>query len=122
MWGRYSAAVTSAIPDGSSTGVTRTIQVGGLASVDQDVVVKVELTHPAPAQLAITLTNPDNNQVAVWSHEAAAGPSLVVWRAPWGFSGDESVNGTWTLHVVDDVAGQAGTLDRWSLEITSRWD
>ena len=39
-----------------------------------------------------------------------------------GFSGDEQVNGTWTLRVVDLTTGQAGTLSDWHLTITSRWD
>ena len=37
-------------------------------------------------------------------------------------SGDASVNGTWTLHVTDTVAGEAGVLLGWSVYLLSNWD
>ena len=42
-----------------------------------------------------------------------------------GFSGDEQVNGAWTLTVTDTTPGSAtadAVLTRWSLLVGSRWD
>ena len=32
----------------------------------------------------------------------------------------QSINGTWTLQVTDNVAGNTGTLTNWSLAITPK--
>lgn len=107
------------------------LEVDGLATVDTDVIVRVEIAHADPSELHVTLTNPATNEVLVWDHEpspddyAFAQPwdgTLILHRAPNGFSGDESVNGTWMLTIEDDAGGEAGTLITWSLEIMSRFD
>nr|WP_255216130.1 proprotein convertase P-domain-containing protein [Pseudenhygromyxa sp. WMMC2535] len=100
-----------------------------LATVDTDVIIRVELDHPDPSALTITLTNPDSNEVMVWDQEL--GPvnypwfefdgEFVIHRSPVGFSADESVNGTWTLKIVD-AGDSGGTLKGWGLEIMSRFD
>ena len=43
---------------------------------------------------------------------------LAPEEALGAFNG-EVANGTWTLRVSDDLAGDAGSLDSWSLEITT---
>jgi subtilisin-like proprotein convertase family protein len=39
-----------------------------------------------------------------------------------GVPGDEVANGMWTLTVFDTVAGEQGTLELFTLELTSRFD
>ena len=110
--------------------VTSVLDVSGLASVDMDVIVSLTVTHPDPAALTITLTNPATNEVMVWNQEASpyelswypTPGTLSIVRVPVGFSGDESVNGTWTLSVSTAAGGGAGTLNSWGLEIMSRLD
>jgi subtilisin-like proprotein convertase family protein len=94
------------------------------------VIVTVHVEHPDPSALTITLTNPATNEVMVWDQEPSpydlswypdGGGALVLERVPSGFSGDESVNGTWTLKITD-TSGEAGTLVAWGLEIMSRLD
>jgi len=41
---------------------------------------------------------------------------------PCFFSGDESVNGAWTLRVIVRFPGQGGRLHGWELLLRSRWD
>ena len=53
---------------------------------------------------------------------AKHGHTLVIDRPVIGFSGDESVNGEWTLRVADRATGKVGTLLGWQLTVTSRWD
>ncbi len=109
-----------AIPDGDAQGVSRTLVVNGLATVDMDVELDMFVLHPDATQLRVTLTNPAGNEVVVFDGEA----SEIFWRRHpvIGFSGDEMVNGPWTLRVIDDVAGDAGTIDHWTLHLGSRFD
>ena len=119
----------SALPIVADSDTIVELEATGLASVDMDVIVVVDIDHLDPASLTITLTNPSNNEVMVWDHEA--GPTAYPWinfdggleirRVPLGFSGDESVNGTWTLKITD-AGGGGGQLLGWSVEIMSRWD
>jgi hypothetical protein len=108
------------VPDGDDNGLVRTVLVNGLATVDTDVELDMFVIHPDATQLRITLTNPAGAEVTVFEGEA----SEVFWRRHpvLGFSGDEMVNGEWTLRIVDDVAGDEGTLDHWTLRLRSRFD
>lgn len=99
------------------------IDANGLATVDMDVVVWVELDHPAPQELVIELLNPDGNQVPVANLQTSALHPGGVGIVPTGFSGDESVNGVWSLVVTDTVDNaNTGAVTSWSLEIMSRLD
>ena len=110
------------VPDGGT--LVRAIAARGLATVDTDVVLSLRVSHPRGSQLRITLTNPAGTEVLV--HQGAAPddgtPLVLSARSIMGFSGDESVNGEWTLAVTDRTLGQVGTLDGWQLTLTSRWD
>ncbi len=46
----------------------------------------------------------------------------MVADARASLRGDESVDGTWQLRVIDTRRGTVGTLERWSLTVGSRWD
>lgn len=120
--GVFTQTGQSTIPDGSPSGLDSALAVSGLATVDVDVIVEVTLDHPDWSQLTITLENPDGNVVTVWTEETAPVGATTLHRVPIGFSGDESVNGTWTLTVVDGASGESGSLEDWSLEIVSRLD
>jgi Proprotein convertase P-domain len=122
QWGVFAETHPVPIPDDGASSLTRTIVASGLATVDMDVVIKVELTHPDASELTITLSNPGGTVVGVWAGETAPGQDLVLERPVLGFSGDESVNGNWTLTLTDGTTGNAGLLLGWSVEITSRWD
>lgn len=108
------------VPDGDDDGLVRTVKVNGLATVDTDVELDMFVIHPDATQLRITLTNPAGAEVTVFDGEA---PEVFWRRHPvLGFSGDEMVNGEWTLRIIDDVAGDEGTLDHWTLRLRSRFD
>lgn len=110
------------IPTDGTT-VESQLAVAGLATVDMDVIVWVELDHPAPEELVIELRNPDGNQVSVANLTSSPLHPGGVGIVPNGFSGDESVNGNWALVVRDDVVNaNNGGVDSWQLEIMSRLD
>ncbi|MCA9688756.1 MAG: proprotein convertase P-domain-containing protein, partial [Myxococcales bacterium] len=112
----------AAIPDGGPT-LAINLEADGLTTVDTDVVIWVDTDHPAPEELVITLENPSGNVVPVWSKLPGPMHPGGLGIVPTGFSGDESVNGTWTLYVSDTVAnGVTGDVLGWRLEIMSRYD
>ncbi len=116
------AGAGAALPDGGAT-VEIELQASGLTSVDMDVVIWVDIDHPAPEDLIIELRNPSDNQVPVWNKQPGPLHPGNLGIVPTGFSGDESVNGTWTLVATDTAKnGQKGSILGWKLEIMSRLD
>ena len=98
--------------------------VYGLATVDTDVEVTARITHARSTDLRISLVNAAGTEQPVYDGSMAARSlrsPFTITRSVAG-SGDESVTGRWYLRVVDVRAGTTGTLDSWSLTVTSRWD
>jgi hypothetical protein len=120
-WGvEFGFEEAPAIPDADPAGVEHTFMVNGLATVDTDVEIDLFVDHPDASQLRITLTNPAGAEVLVFDGDA---PEVFLRRhAVLGFSGDEMVNGPWTLRVIDQVAGGTGSLSSWNLRLGSRFD
>lgn len=108
-----------AIPDNRPVGASAMLLAYGLATVDMDVWLKLQITHPRAADLRVTLTNPAGTEVTI---AVPAGENVDLDLPVHGFSGDESVNGAWTLKVVDKASGRTGTIDHVELVIGSRWD
>jgi hypothetical protein len=114
----------ASIPDASSAGITLELPVYGLATVDTDILLDLVIDHPRPADLQVTLTNPATAEVLIFNGPGGW-PASQLNRNRYvvhGFSGDEMVNGPWTLKVVDVAGGSTGQVLRFGLEITSRWD
>jgi|GEM_PF-2243837 len=119
--GTFSGPAVTIPADGATAEVS--MQVAGLTTVDMDVTILLDLDHPAPEELVIALRNPDGNEVSVANLQTTALHPGGVPIVPTGFSGDESVNGTWTLVVRDTVDNaNSGSISSWDLEIMSRYD
>ncbi len=119
----FSDVAAAAIPDGGT--LTRQLTGYGLATVDMDVELRALLHHDRPSQLRVYLANPVGTEVLVYDGPTASDDRdvyVAIDGGVRGFSGDESVNGTWTLRTVDLATGATGTLTSWHLTITSRWD
>ncbi len=107
------------IPDNGA--VTRTIQVTRKVLITE-LDVTVELQHPRPEDLVVTLIAPDSTEAVLRSRSAApvgrvvyddiATPvdSLAVFNG-------KLAAGTYTLRVEDKQAGQTGSLRNWNLRI-----
>ncbi len=125
MRSRFASEPAALIPDNKSAGVSAQLLAFGLATVDMDVKIDLHIAHPRPADVRVMLTNPAGNEVLVFDGATGSAPHGEIYlkgQALRGFSDDESVNGTWSLKVVDSRSGQVGTLHSFGLEITSRWD
>ncbi|HMV67412.1 MAG TPA: proprotein convertase P-domain-containing protein, partial [Myxococcota bacterium] len=115
------AVAAGTIPDGDPDGLVIEIPVSGLGTVAEDVLLALDLHHPEPSQLEITLTMPDGDSAVVHDHAALDGGTWSL-RRPAALPADTSIHGTWTLRVVDATPGDAGTVDGGALELVSRWD
>jgi len=124
MRGVFASEPALAIPDNKPTGATSQVLAYGLATVDMDVKLDLFIVHPRMKDLRVTLTNPAGNEVLVYDGATAPAATEIylTGKALSGFSGDESVNGVWALKAVDTKSGQTGTIERFGLGITSRWD
>lgn len=123
MTSSFSIAPEQSIPD-DPAGAEAQLLVWGLATVDTEVRIDLVLSHARPSDLRITLVNPAGNEVLVFdgATTVANGEVYLDGVRLGGFSGDESVNGVWTLRVVDSVSGEEGTLHDFGLTVSSRWD
>jgi hypothetical protein len=120
LQGRFVVASSQAIPDRGTIEVP--IVAFGLATVDVDVYLDLSISHPRPSDLRVALVNPAGTEAVVFDHAsdgAALSSDGVLVR---GFSGDETVNGTWRLVISDTVSGQTGAVSDVGLVVTSRWD
>lgn len=121
--GTYSTQPHQPIPDNQPAGVASPLLVYGLASVPGDVWVRVSITHANPAQLLITLEDPNGGSAVIF--DGARDPAALLRTAIPAYgtiARDDRVNGQWTLRVVDRAAGTTGTFYAWVLDIVSNWD
>lgn len=84
--------------------------------------VTVELQHPRPADLVVTLIGPDATEAVLRSRSAAAAGRVAYDTFATPVDSLEIFNGklaagTYTLRVADQQAGQTGTLRNWNLQI-----
>jgi len=124
MAGRFEADIASpyAIGDAPSGGIASSVVVSGLASVPVDLEVTVHVEHPRPADLVITLIDPNGARSVLWDRASDFGGRGRSFVTTGEISRDDNVNGRWQLRVEDEVTGEAGTLNGWTLFVVSRWD
>ncbi len=112
-----------------STSVRSTIEVYGLATVPEDLVLSLLVQHRNPGRLRIRLLGPageDGTVITVFDGRQGPGVTRngselrVAGQQP--HSGDESVNGVWTLIVENLDRTASATLSGLALRASSRWD
>jgi len=124
----------------SSNTVTSTLEASTLLTQIQDINVTVDIAHTWDTDLDVYLISPENTRVELFTDVGSSGDNfenttlddeaatpITSGTAP--FSGSyspeglladfdgEDPNGTWTLEVTDDSAGDDGTLNSWSIAL-----
>ncbi len=113
----------ASIPDAAPEGVTLSLPVYGLATVPTNVNLDLVIQHPRVADLSVTLINANGTETVVIAAGTRTGMELVLRDyVVRSFPGDEYVNGTWQIRVVDRASGSVGTVTHVGLTITSTWD
>jgi cysteine-rich repeat protein len=135
-----------AIPDNAPAGRTSTVTVSGAGTRLLDVVATVYVRHPRTRDLDLFLTAPSGHRIDLVTNVGgtaadlydgttfddhaptpvsdtpvpASGPfaRVVAEGALSAFVGEDP-DGDWTLTVVDRQSGSTGTLDGWSLTLTT---
>jgi subtilisin-like proprotein convertase family protein len=110
------------IPDNDPNGSTVELQAFGLATVAMDTRLTLLVSHPRISDLRVTLQGGEGTEAVIFAGEREGTELWLDDAVVRGLPGDESVNVPWRLKVVDTKGGAIGTIYRFGLEITSRWD
>lgn len=112
-----------AIPDGFGNAIA-TVTVSGVARPIASVHAGVQIDHPNPQELRLTLTGPDGTSVLLHDRTGSAqhpinanyGKTDASARSLAPFQG-RAANGTWTLTVEDTAPGTAGRIRSFSVTV-----
>ncbi|HTF13952.1 MAG TPA: proprotein convertase P-domain-containing protein, partial [Burkholderiales bacterium] len=116
-----SPALSLAIPDNSSVGVTNTLNVPNTPSVQviEAVQIRVSLTHTFTGDLGIELISPLGtrsvlkNMADQFADSHDLSNMVLLSNAFYG----ENPTGTWTIKVVDGLMNDTGTLTNWAIRV-----
>jgi len=109
------------IPDNSLNGIRNTLKFAESAVV-RGIRVGVDITHPRPRDLRVSLISPSGTRVVLYYKAGGISKDLrttfdVATTPALSAVLGQFVKGSWTLHVADLATGQRGTLNAWGLEI-----
>lgn len=124
---RYDDALNSgtpvAIPDNSAAGVARTFNVTETKLV-RHVRVYATCLHTARGNLSIRLRHPDNTEVLLEGNDTSTRDDIIgIFPDTRKYNDDvtsiygKPANGTWTVTIADNNAGETGTINWLALEI-----
>lgn len=111
----YTANPATAIPDNSTTGVSSTIDVTDAGTI-ADVKVTTDITHSWRGDLKVTLTHGSQSKV-IFNRTGGSADDLKQTFSVADFTGP--LAGAWTLKVEDSARLDTGTLNGWTLEVTT---
>ncbi|RKZ20119.1 hypothetical protein DRQ50_00375 [bacterium] len=116
------------VPDDDPTGVYGQVVLGaGAGGEIWNLSVDIDLVHPDVGELRAELVSPLGTHVMLHNRSGAGTADLAGnWPATLTVDGPgdlddfrgESSEGLWLLYIYDEVAGQTGTLQGWSLNLT----
>jgi M6 family metalloprotease-like protein len=112
------------IPDNDPQGITRSLSTDETGLL-RDIAVDVDISHSYVSDLIVTLVSPTGRAVdlhrlfggssddVVKTYDATTTPGLTDFF-------NESVNGSWQLHVSDHARRDIGKLNRWALRLVQQ--
>ena len=113
----FTSSPNAAIPDNNPTGVSADVNVTG-ATGAKGATVSVDITHSYSGDLTLALLK-DGVAVKTLRQNTGGGTDNIV--DSYTLTAAElgtSVNGTWTLKVVDNAAQDVGTLNKFNLSFS----
>jgi len=113
-------AIPSSDAAGVSTAITVTASSASRLAHVQHVNVYVDIAHTRRGDVAVYLTSPSGVESLLVPRTTDEGVDYDQWKFMtvryWGEAGDQ-LAGAWTLKAVDEIAGDAGTLNGWRLNL-----
>ncbi|MGE0787892.1 MAG: hypothetical protein AB7S26_19615 [Sandaracinaceae bacterium] len=98
------------------------VTVYGQASVPEDIVITLNVTHSDPSSLWIGLQPPTGQEPVTLYDGATAGGPIPHEIVDHSIYRDDAVNGMYTL-LIQNVGGRGtGSFDGFTLHVSSRWD
>jgi subtilisin-like proprotein convertase family protein len=121
---------------------TSTVSLGGFSGAIADINVKLNITHTFDGDMVGYLTSPGGVKVTLFNHVGGGGQNFndtefddeaatLISNGSAPFAGSfqpdgllaafdgQSPIGTWTLTIDDQFLGDSGTLNSWSLTVTT---
>jgi len=113
--------VPLSIPDNKLTGVRSTVSVDTTGLDIQKVVLDIDITHPYRGDLGIQVIGPNGKTVTLSNREGGSADDFVVTALDItrAFVSGGAGSGTWQLFVRDTALQDVGTINAFSLTITS---
>jgi len=111
-------STSSVIPDNNSGGVDSTITMAGFNSALDKLTFKLSISHSYRSDLSVRLISPAGTEKIVHNRTGGSADDLSVDVELSDFNG-ENPEGVWTLHVSDHARYDTGTLDSWSIRLSS---
>jgi subtilisin-like proprotein convertase family protein len=112
----YLDEAAAAIPDNDPAGLVRSIDVTD-AGILSGASVSVNITHPYRGDLELTLEHA-GVVATLFDRQDSGADDLVRTFDLSDFDGKQA-SGAWTLTVIDHANADVGTLESWSLELTT---
>ncbi|MEC4003304.1 zinc-dependent metalloprotease family protein [Flavobacterium sp. SUN052] len=138
----YNYTVPFSVPDGSSTYTIKTIAVPSTSGTISDVNITVNATHPNIQNLNIAAVRPGGSLATLYNQGCASGANMNVTFDTQGTAmvcasptigsyqpstatalsamNGATATGTWQFGFRDLVAGNAGTIDSFSIQICTQ--
>ncbi|MEZ4227115.1 MAG: proprotein convertase P-domain-containing protein [Polyangiaceae bacterium] len=113
----YSASPGAAIPDNSSSGVSSDIVVTDTGAISA-LSVSVDISHSYVGDLIVKLVRQGGGEIVLHERDGGSANDLKKTYSVTAFDGQDAA-GTWTLVVADRAKTDTGTLNSWSLDITT---
>jgi subtilisin-like proprotein convertase family protein len=116
-----STDVPKTIPDNSATGVSSVIDVTPTGLDVQHVTVSVNITHPRRGDLVIQVIAPNGQTATLSNRQGGAANNFVATNLDISasFTTGSAASGQWRLFVQDLAKKRVGTINSFSLTITS---
>ncbi|MBN2725373.1 MAG: proprotein convertase P-domain-containing protein [Deltaproteobacteria bacterium] len=111
---KFSNSTSIPVTDNDPEGISSVISVSQEGFVDT-LTVDVDITHTYSGDIILKLTSPDGTTEVLQEKLGGSEDDIKKSFTPSGFTG-LSINGDWTLTVIDTASSDTGTLNRWSIE------
>ena len=108
------------LPIQDTSGVQDVISIQRTGKVNS-VQITTDLKHKRSEDLKITLRAPSGKEVVVHNRTKSKKPfaNNTFGAEQFSFLQGESINGDWSLQVVDFAKNEEGYFDKWSLDLTA---